>query len=91
VSWEQIIEFDPEVILFCGVEKGHAPPPRCKGCTAAKPVCRRTVDDVITGGWGQLNAVRENRVHPIPCHLLCRPGPRLIDGMERLHSDFFRV
>ena len=38
--------------------------------------------------WEQTTAFRE-RVYPIPCHTICRPGPRLIDGMEKLHSIFF--
>lgn len=88
---EQIKEFDPEVILFCGVEKGQKPPPKCRGCVARDPICRRTVDDVITRDWEQLTAFRENRVYPIPCHTICRPGPRLIDGMEKLNKNYFRV
>jgi len=91
VHWDQIKEFDPEVLLFCGVEKGQAPPLKCKGCTAKKPICQRTADDIINKDWEQIAAFRENRVYPIPCHTICRPGPRLIDGMERLHSCFFHV
>jgi len=90
VYWDQIVEFDPEVILFCGVEKGQTPPPKCRGCAARNPICHRTVDDIITGDWDQITAVRENRVYPIPCHMICRPGPRLIDGMEKLHGHYFR-
>lgn len=91
VEWEKIKEFDPEVLLSCGVEKGQAPPPRCKGCAVPKPICQRTVDDIIGKGWGHLTAVRENRVYPIPCHTICRPGPRLVDGMEQLHSRYFNL
>ncbi|GBF32370.1 vitamin B12 ABC transporter [Desulfocucumis palustris] len=88
LHWEQIKKFDPEVILFCGVEKGQEPPPRCKGCAAGKPLCRRTPEDFITGEWGQITAVRTNRLYPVSCDTICRPGPRLIDGMERLHSRY---
>lgn len=87
---EHIIEFDPEVVLFCGVEKGQTPPPRCKGCIAKRPICQRTVDDIRSKEWEQITAFRENRVYPIACHTICRPGPRLIDGMEKLHSRYFR-
>jgi len=90
VTLDQIKEFDPEVVLSCGVEKGQTRPPRCKGCIAKNPICRRTVDDIITRDWEQITAVRENRVYAIPCHTICRPGPRLIDGMEKLHSDCFQ-
>lgn len=89
VYWEQIIEFDPEVILFCGVEKGQELPLKCKGCVAKNPICQRTVDDFITKEWEQLTAVKANRVYPITCDTLCRPGPRLIDGMEKLQSRYF--
>lgn len=89
VLFDQIRQFNPQVILFCGVEKGQAPPQRCKGCLAVKPICQRTVDDVINSEWDQITAVRENRVYPIPCSMLCRPGPRLIDGIEELHSRYF--
>lgn len=89
VSPEQIVAFDPEVVVFCGVEKGERQPPRCLGCVAAKPICQRTLDDLTNGEWEQTTAFREHRVYPIPCHTICRPGPRLIDGMEKLHSIFF--
>ncbi len=87
---EQIMAFDPEVVLFCGVEKGQKPPPRCKGCIAKELICRRTVDDIRSKEWQQATAFRENRVYPVSCHTICRPGPRLIDGMEKLHSRYFR-
>jgi iron complex transport system substrate-binding protein len=90
VSLNQIKEFDPEVILFCGVEKGQTLPPKCIGCVAKNPICQRTVDDIMIKDWEQITAVRENRVYPIPCHTLCRPGPRLVDGMEKLHSLYFQ-
>jgi iron complex transport system substrate-binding protein len=91
VSLDQIKEFDPEVILFCGIEKGQTLPAKCKDCVAKNPICHRTVDDITTKDWEQMTAVRENRVYPIPCHILCRPGPRLVDGIEKLHRLFFRL
>lgn len=91
VYWEQIKEFDPEVILFCGVEKGQALPQKCIGCVARNPICQRTVDDFMTKEWEQITAVRANHVYPITCDTICRPGPRLIDGMEKLHSRYFQL
>ena len=88
VSPEQIVAFDPEVVVFCGVEKGERQP-RDAWAVAAKPICQRTLDDLTNGEWEQTTAFREHRVYPIPCHTICRPGPRLIDGMEKLHSIFF--
>ncbi|OLN30231.1 helical backbone metal receptor [Desulfosporosinus metallidurans] len=83
---DQIKEFDPEVIFFCGIEKGQSVPSKCSGCVAKNPICQRTVDDIITKDWEQITAVREKRVYPIPCHTICRPGPRLIEGMEKLQE-----
>lgn len=88
VSWNQIKDFDPEVILFCGVEKGQQLPLKCKGCLAKNPICHRTAADIMTGEWEHSTAVRENKIYPISCDTICRPGPRLIDGIETLHQLF---
>ncbi|TGE31177.1 helical backbone metal receptor [Desulfosporosinus sp. Sb-LF] len=88
VRWEEIVAFDPEVILFCGVESHATRPRRCKGCTAKLPICQRTVEDIVNEKWLQLSAVRENRIFPLACETICRPGPRLIEGMERLNQIF---
>jgi iron complex transport system substrate-binding protein len=47
-----------------------------------------TADDIIRKDWMKVKAFRENRVYPITCHPICRPGPRLIEGIEKLHSLF---
>ncbi len=88
VTWHQIKEFDPEVILFCGVEKGQPLPLKCKGCRAKNPICHRTVEDIMTEEGKPITAVRENKLYPISCDTICRPGPRLIDGIEKLHKLF---
>nr|WP_242832452.1 helical backbone metal receptor [Desulfosporosinus orientis] len=88
VSWRQIEEFDPEIILFCGVNKGQPLPEKCKGCPAKLPICHRTAEDIFGEEWQRISAVRENRVYPISCHTICRPGPRLIDGIEKLRQLF---
>lgn len=88
---DQIKEFDPEVILFCGIEKGHSLPAKCRGCASKKPICQRTVDDVIPEDWEHITAVREKRVCPIPCHTICRPGPRLVEGMEKLQQIIDKI
>jgi iron complex transport system substrate-binding protein len=89
VQPEQVAEFDPEVILFCGAEKGQKPRPICVGCAAERPPCRMAAADITRDEWLQTTAFRENRVYPITCDMICRPGPRLIAGMEKLHSLFF--
>lgn len=45
-------------------------------------------------GWGDLKAVKENRVYPFNDDLVSRPGPRLVDGLEELarliHPELFK-
>ncbi|MBI4606450.1 MAG: cobalamin-binding protein [Planctomycetes bacterium] len=45
------------------------------------------------GGWEVLTAVREGRVHAFDDDLVSRPGPRLVEGLERLagllHPELF--
>lgn len=88
VSWQQIEEFNPEIILFCGVNKGRPLPERCKGCSAKLPICQRTAEDIFGKEWSRISALREDRVYPLPCHTICRPGPRLMDGAEKLRKLF---
>jgi iron complex transport system substrate-binding protein len=39
--------------------------------------------------WQALRAVREGRVHPVDANgCFSRPGPRLVDGIERLARIF---
>ena len=46
-----------------------------------------TPDDVGTrDGWDRLRAVKSGRVVTIPAPLVKRPGPPLLDGLERLAS-----
>lgn len=90
VTWNQVKQFDPEVILFCGVEKGQLLPLKCKGCIAKNPICHRTVDDILDLELEQITAFRENKIYPVSCDTICRPGPRLIDGVEKLHNLFYR-
>lgn len=91
VPWEAIVEYDPEIILFCGTDKGQKPRPRCKGCAAKNPMCQRSVEDIITEKWSGISAVRQGRIYPLTCDIICRPGPRLIDGMEKLQNYFLHV
>jgi iron complex transport system substrate-binding protein len=39
--------------------------------------------------WRRLRAVRAGRVHPVDANgCFSRPGPRLVDGIERLAEIF---
>ncbi|WP_353893089.1 helical backbone metal receptor [Proteinivorax hydrogeniformans] len=81
VKLKEIQKFDPEVILYCGVEKEKQPPQRCKSCSLELPLCHRTACDVISKDWLGITAVKNNRAYPISCSTLCRPGPRLINNL----------
>lgn len=40
--------------------------------------------------WGEVAAVREGWVSPVPDDLLLRPGPRLVEGLESINAIFDR-
>jgi iron complex transport system substrate-binding protein len=48
---------------------------------------------VARPGWAQVTAVRRGRIHELDPDLVSRPGPRLVDGLERiarlLHPEAF--
>ncbi|MQL52729.1 ABC transporter substrate-binding protein [Desulfofundulus thermobenzoicus] len=85
LSRDDITGFDPEIILACGQNPFAPPRKRCPGCTLKNPPCMRDVEKIknhpLLAG---VAAVQEGMVFTIPCHWLCRPGPRLIEGMERI-------
>ena len=85
VSVEQVIDFDPEVVFACGRHRDELPRKVCSGCQAENPICLRIVDDIgIRPGWRDTTAARNNRIIAMPCDWLCRAGPRLVDGIEKI-------
>lgn len=85
VTLEEVIHFDPEVVLACGRHRDEPPCRLCPDCRADNPICRRIVEDIAgKPGWRETAAAKTGRFLPLPCHWLCRPGPRLIDGMEKI-------
>jgi iron complex transport system substrate-binding protein len=44
-------------------------------------------------GWERLRAVKQDQIHCFPEDLFGRPGPRLVEGLERLarvvHPEVF--
>ncbi|HSS76610.1 MAG TPA: cobalamin-binding protein [Thermoanaerobaculia bacterium] len=77
LTWEQIAEADPDVIVVmpCGYDEQGA---------AAQI---ETIAD--RPEWQSLRAVREGRVFPVDANgCFSRPGPRLVDGIERLAAIF---
>jgi iron complex transport system substrate-binding protein len=73
LTWDQIATADPDVIVVmpCGFDEAGA---REQVATVAgRPE------------WRSLRAVREGRVFPVDANgCFSRPGPRLVDGVERL-------
>lgn len=77
LSLEEVIQHDPEVILFpVGNEEGVP-----------------DLEQERWRKWTTLSAVKQNRFVRIPSALLDRPGPRVVDGLEQLarhlHPDLF--
>lgn len=88
VPWERLIEFDPEIIISCGAPPGR-PKMKCPGCKVENPPCRRDVAVLMENPYlANTPAVKNKRVYPIPCHCLCRPGPRMFEGIEKLFNLF---
>ncbi|MEE9216572.1 MAG: ABC transporter substrate-binding protein [Anaerolineales bacterium] len=77
ISLEELIARDPEVMIF-----GEGPfVPTTPDLVAARP------------GWGSITAVANNAVYAVDTNLVDRPGPRLVDALERiaalLHPEAF--
>jgi iron complex transport system substrate-binding protein len=73
LTWEQVAAADPDVIVAmpCGFDEAGA----------------RHQIETVSGSpeWQSLRAVREGRVFPVDANgCFSRPGPRLVDGIERL-------
>lgn len=74
VTLEQVQEWDPDMIIVSPCGGGQY------------------IDiSILTArpGWDQLRAVQQGNVHVIDDSLLNRPGPRLVDGAQRLYSLIF--
>ena len=85
VTLEEVVHFNPEIILACGRHRGEPPIKMCPDCQSSQPICQRVVDDIaLKPKWKETTAASTGNIVAIPCHWLCRPGPRLIDGMESI-------
>ena len=77
LSLEEVIRQDPQVILFPVGDEEGIPDQEQQRWLR----------------WPTLSAVKQNRFVRIPSVLLDRPGPRVVDGLERLarqlHPDLF--
>jgi iron complex transport system substrate-binding protein len=71
ISWEELMEFDPEVVIYsiCGVGL-HFDPSQLYSIE----------------GWNTLNAAKQRRVYSIDDSYLNIPGPRLVEGVRLLRD-----
>jgi iron complex transport system substrate-binding protein len=89
IAWEDIIDEDPDIVLICGQSENEPLQQRCPGCKLVNPPCVQKVEDILFNPYlEKVKAARTRRIHTIPCHYLCRTGPRLFSGMERLIQLF---
>ena len=80
LTWDRIAVADPDVIVAmpCGFDEAGAR--EQVAAVADRPE------------WQSLRAVREGRVHAVDANgCFSRPGPRLVDGIERLAAIFHNM
>ncbi|WP_449240841.1 ABC transporter substrate-binding protein [Desulfoscipio gibsoniae] len=89
IAWSDVSSYDPDIILSCGRSPEEPPRKRCPGCNLAFRPCDRDAASIMENPLlAQVPAVKARRVHTIPCHFLCRTGPRLLKGMKKLVALF---
>jgi iron complex transport system substrate-binding protein len=77
LSWEEVVGTAPEVILVASHRDGSDPP---------------SVGEMWRG-WQSVPAVQAGRIVAVPGDTIHRPGPRVVEGVERLaraiHPEVF--
>ncbi len=79
LTWQEVAALDPDLIVVmpCGFDEA-----------GAQAQIERIAD---LEEWTSLRAVRQGRVFPVDANgCFSRPGPRLLDGIERL-AEIFRT
>lgn len=85
VTWEDVARFNPEILLVCGKVPGEKERKRCPGCSIKNRPCAREVESVYRNPvLAGVSALERGAVYTLPCRFFCRPGPRLLEGMEWL-------
>ena len=78
MTWDEVAALDPDLLIVmpCGFDEAGA---------------RAQIERIAsTPEWSALRAVREGKVFPVDANgCFSRPGPRLVDGIERL-AEIFR-
>ena len=72
-SSEQVVAQDPQVIFTTYGYYIQGAPDKVKA----------------RSGWGNIDAVKNNRVYDLDSNLVNRPGPRIIDGMESMAKQLY--
>ncbi|MBN1628389.1 MAG: ABC transporter substrate-binding protein [Thermoleophilia bacterium] len=90
VRLDEVLEFDPQVVLSCGIDSdAQEPKERCRGCKAVTRSCRRDVRELAKRpGWSSTSAAANGWVRAMTCGLLCRPGPRTVGAIEVMAEMF---
>jgi len=68
LGWEEVVALAPEVIVVASHANGSGRPPVGEGWSA----------------WRSVPAVRSGRIVAVPGDPIHRPGPRVVEGVERL-------
>lgn len=85
ITWDDVACFDPEILLVCGRFPGDEERKRCHGCHMKNRPCTRDVESVYQNSdLSGVSALQKRHVFTVPCRFFCRPGPRLLEGMEWL-------
>ncbi len=85
ISWEDVMRFDPDILLSCGIFPGDEERKRCPGCHIKNRPCTRDMGSIYKNpALSGVSALKKRQIFTVPCRFFCRPGPRLLDGMEWL-------
>ncbi len=76
VTLDEVARFDPDLIIISWCGAG---------ALADKDILMKRE------GWGSLRAIRDGHVRVIDDSLLNRPGPRLVEGAQRIYGWLFEM
>jgi iron complex transport system substrate-binding protein len=89
VTTEEIIDFDPEVIISCGRSYEQAVKKSCENSHSDNPICLSLPQDIIDNNhWKETSAAKTERAYAISCQFICHPSPSLMDGIEKMSALF---
>lgn len=79
LSIEEIVRSDPQIIL---VDTSHGTAVISKAELKKHPI------------WREMTTVKQDRIYPVDGDLVNRPGPRIVEGLEKIveiiHPELFR-